>query len=235
MKKYKKCNMCGAIKHIDEFYKSKNGFHNGTQSYKIYPTCKECRKLKRREAYEKEKGKTNYIYRFINKNGEVIYIGKTNNISARIHNHLSDSGHLTKECYEQIDKIQFMITGSHILTDIKELYYINLYKPQFNYIHNHNSPAFIISDFVKDEWVDYNKDQVKKINYSDLNITLEDNIMKIKSLFKRNRSNSHTVYIEYLYKDGSSKQKRIKKFKEEQEAIKLIERLNEYFNYWRNE
>ena len=44
----------------------------------------------------------NYIYRFKNKNQEVIYIGKTIDLENRIKKHK----HLENKCYEEVETVE---------------------------------------------------------------------------------------------------------------------------------
>ena len=49
-----------------------------------------------------------YLYRFINKEGEVIYIGRTNDIKRRLlREHFTNNTHLPNECYLEIEKIEY--------------------------------------------------------------------------------------------------------------------------------
>ena len=224
----KKCSLCLQFKPLNEFSTVKRVLSNGVQKVCPVESCKSCRNKKRRVKYQEEKNSgVRYIYRFADKNGNIIYIGKTNNLKIRIRNHLSTKGHLPKECYEKIYKIEFMVVCSDVLMDIKELYYINLYKPRFNYINKHNSPSFIISDFVSDKWIDYNDFNLYYINNIN-NIKLltkdyhESDMKNVKSIFKRKRGNKYAVYIEYCDFNDKVIQKRKASFETALEADKLI-------------
>ena len=48
-----------------------------------------------------------FIYKFISYDGDIIYIGKTNDIKKRMKQHFGPYPHLPKECYEQVEKILF--------------------------------------------------------------------------------------------------------------------------------
>ena len=50
-----------------------------------------------------------YLYRFINKEGEVIYIGRTNDIKRRfLREHFTNNTHLPNKCYLEIEKIEYV-------------------------------------------------------------------------------------------------------------------------------
>lgn len=76
--------------------------------------------------------KAGTVYKFINIEDEVVYVGKTKgNVHERIYSH-SKNGHLPKQCYECVNKIEYIETVSKADMDILELYFINKYKPIFN-------------------------------------------------------------------------------------------------------
>lgn len=82
-----------------------------------------------------------YIYRFLNKDGEVIYIGKTEkDIKARMGSH-SD---LPIECYKSVVSIQYVpINYLYDLSKI-EKYYIVKHKPKYNKQHIKNVNDFLL-------------------------------------------------------------------------------------------
>lgn len=71
-------------------------------------------------------------YRFINEYGKVIYVGSAKNIDRRIHSHWSKSGHLPKECYDSVARVEILKTESYGKALDYEIYFINRYKPKFN-------------------------------------------------------------------------------------------------------
>ena len=73
-----------------------------------------------------------YVYRFIDCEGNVIYFGKTVNIDLRIQQHFSDKGHLPKECYRSVAKIEYQKYKTESDSLIMETYYITKYSPRYN-------------------------------------------------------------------------------------------------------
>lgn len=68
-----------------------------------------------------------YIYKFIDDNDSVIYVGKATSIQSRIGSH----NHLPNECYESVKKVEYAkVSESDVL--IYEPYYINIHNPTFN-------------------------------------------------------------------------------------------------------
>lgn len=139
---------------IKEYTKSGEKFYcinpryviNGELNYKIYSLFKEdintlfpnipkevinlWEYLQSEECFKIEENKY-YVYRFLNKYEEVIYVGRTNNISNRIKQHLS-SGHLPSDCYSLINKIEYIELETFTDILIYEIYYINKYLPIYN-------------------------------------------------------------------------------------------------------
>ena len=74
-----------------------------------------------------------YVYRFLDKSQNVIYVGKSKLELERRFNHHQ---HLPKECYAMVDKIQFIVCKTESDMSIKEIYYINKYKSTEHYFFN---------------------------------------------------------------------------------------------------
>lgn len=68
------------------------------------------------------------LYRFLSKEGEVIYVGKSIDVVRRIKSH----NHLSQECYEKTKVIEWIPIANDSDLNVYEMYYINLYKPIFN-------------------------------------------------------------------------------------------------------
>lgn len=74
-----------------------------------------------------------YVYRFLDKSQNVIYVGKSKqDLEIRFLGHL----HLPKECYVKVHKIQFISCKTESDMSIKEIYYINKYKSTEHYFFN---------------------------------------------------------------------------------------------------
>lgn len=69
------------------------------------------------------------MYRFLNDNNEILYIGKT---IQTLSNRLSGHYHLPEECYSSTRKIEFAECNSKADLSIYESYYINKFKPIYN-------------------------------------------------------------------------------------------------------
>lgn len=73
-----------------------------------------------------------YVYRFVDNKGRVIYYGKTVNIDARMGQHFGGKGHLSKECYKSVAKIEYQKYKTESDALIMEQYYICKYDPRYN-------------------------------------------------------------------------------------------------------
>lgn len=83
-----------------------------------------------------------YIYKFINRVEEIIYIGKTNNFNRRLVNeHFTPRGHLSEDCYRETSYVKYAQVLSENDAKVYELNLIERYKPKYN-IQNTQGGAF---------------------------------------------------------------------------------------------
>ena len=74
-----------------------------------------------------------FVYKFISDKNQVLYVGKTVNMDARMKQHFSKKSHLHGSgLYEQIQRIEYMTCKNEFEALQKELIYINFYKPRYN-------------------------------------------------------------------------------------------------------
>ena len=92
------------------------------EKIKRNPQCRIKRKRGRRRSVN------NCVYRFLNELDEVIYVGKAKNLKNRLGSHT----HLPPECYEERQKIEYVVFETEADMDFAERYYISKYKPKFN-------------------------------------------------------------------------------------------------------
>lgn len=117
-----------------------------------------------------------YVYRFLNKKGEIIYIGKTKELMKRIKSH----NHLSKLCYNNVDKIEYITLNNQDEMSIYERYLINKYNPKYNREYKNNSTFEF--ELPEKEWKEYlysfkniTKD-IKHIDIGDCFLICEDDI-----------------------------------------------------------
>lgn len=72
------------------------------------------------------------VYEFLNKNEEIIYIGQTTDISDRLKNHFSYTGHLDKKCYEEVSRIRYATYNLKGDMELMETYLITKHLPLYN-------------------------------------------------------------------------------------------------------
>lgn len=92
----------------------------------------------------------NYIYRFKNKNQEVIYIGKTIDLENRIKKHK----HLENKCYEEVETVEYITLNTIDDMDIAERYLIAKYKPKYNKIYKYTCITLSINDLDNIIWTE---------------------------------------------------------------------------------
>ena len=219
----KKCCNCKEIKPLKDF-----GIRNRKDSkgnlYKTHNSiCKICNseKVKQRYYDMKEKG-LRFVYRLIDENDEIVYVGKTESLPTRTNQHFSKNGHLYPKIKGEKLRLQYIAMASTSLMQIREIYYINLYKPKYNTIFMNNEPSIFISDFEKDVWLDYSPGEEIAIQNK---LGQFNEFQKIKTIFKRKRRNKFYVYIEIYTTDEKTKQILKGSFLDESEADKLLDLL----------
>ena len=102
-----------------------------------------------------------YVYRFIDIRGNVIYYGKTLDMQNRMKNHFT-KGHLPKECYQSVAKIEYQKYKTESDALIMETYFITKYSPKYNKLGKSRDVPTITLD--EKEWKTYKvlKKQVEK-------------------------------------------------------------------------
>ena len=103
-----------------------------------------------------------YTYRFKDIYDNTIYIGYTGQkMSERMNQHFT-KGHLPKECYKSVAKIEYIKWKTKSDAQVMEVYFINKYKPKFNKQDKRSDTLTIQLD--EKEWKTYQvlKNQVEK-------------------------------------------------------------------------
>ncbi|MCR8746218.1 GIY-YIG nuclease family protein [Romboutsia lituseburensis] len=73
------------------------------------------------------------VYRFLDRDKNIIYIGMTNNAWRRIMNqHFKPNGHLSQDCYSQTARVDIVKLDNNLECKSLEEYLIDKYKPKFN-------------------------------------------------------------------------------------------------------
>lgn len=98
-----------------------------------------------------------YVYRFRDKAGKVLYVGKTKNMKNRFKQHFGKAGHLPSECYARVERVEYFQVPDELLQSIYELVYINKYKPPYNTKDKYDSKSSLggYMQLQKQEWLTY--------------------------------------------------------------------------------
>ena len=96
----------------------------------------------------------NAVYRFLNIDGEVIYIGKAKDLQRRLRNHK----HLPKECYQEKVVTQFAVFKFEDEMDLAERILISKHNPKYNKVFGNKNIEFNIELMDNLKW--YNYDQI---------------------------------------------------------------------------
>ena len=72
------------------------------------------------------------VYYFLNKTGEIIYIGKSNNIYHRAQGHFNSDIKKSKKMLNDLYNVDFVITGSELVALLLESEEIKKHKPKYN-------------------------------------------------------------------------------------------------------
>lgn len=125
-----------------------------------------------------------YVYRFLDKNNNVLYVGKTNNINRRIlREHFTVNTHLEAQCYLETEKVEYVKFQNESEQVVYEASLINYLKPKYNKQFNDNGKIKIeIPDFewTEFEWEFAGQKELMKMMKSD-KIQLEDSLASVVS------------------------------------------------------
>ena len=111
------------------------------------------------------------LYCFKNKQGEIIYIGKADDIYARLKNHK----HLCTECYEELYTIEYTIINNKADRDILELLLVSKLQPKYNkQLKYTDKPTLVINSSIMLLWQNANP---KEYNF----IRQHENYLKHKT------------------------------------------------------
>ncbi len=72
------------------------------------------------------------VYYIHNADGEIIYIGKSNNIKKRINQHFTNTSQKSKKIQQQVSTVTYEATGSELVALLKESEEIKRLKPIYN-------------------------------------------------------------------------------------------------------
>ena len=94
-----------------------------------------------------------YVYKFISRESEVLYVGRTTDIRVRVRDHSKE-----KEFYNEVFKIKYAEFDSATDMKITELILINTLSPKHNINDVTNSTIYRVPEL---EWKDYDPEKEK--------------------------------------------------------------------------
>jgi excinuclease ABC subunit C len=95
------------------------------------------------------------VYRFLNKDGTILYVGKANDLKSRVSSYFVNTNLLygkTKALVAQIDKIKITTVESELEALLLEAFYIKQFKPKYNIRLMDNKSYIRIRITVKDPY-----------------------------------------------------------------------------------
>lgn len=95
----------------------------------------------------------NIVYRFIDANGEIIYVGKAENLLNRLNGHK----HLPDECYHRVARLEYCKFDSYDDLYLAEPYFIAKWKPEYNQDYKNRNYSFSIAELENREWKEFNQ------------------------------------------------------------------------------
>ena len=112
----------------------------------------------------KEAKMRNCVYRFLNKDNKVIYVGKAKDLKSRILNHK----HLSEECYKERNKVEYVRFVSEDDMDFAERYYIMKFNPKYNTVLSNKIFNITSSELDEKMWTEYTGEEVivKELKYN---------------------------------------------------------------------
>src|SRR5690606_24367976 len=72
------------------------------------------------------------VYYMYDKEGEIIFIGKTKNIKKRVNQHFTNVGNLARKLQKETKKVAYEVTGSELLAILKEYWESSKNRPKYN-------------------------------------------------------------------------------------------------------
>lgn len=192
--KQKKCKECKMSKPINKFRrnaKAKDG---------CVSVCEDCIGKKTIKTKRNIQHANYYVYRFLDKDDNIIYVGKTVNMLARMRNHIGKalSLKLTENeflMYPNVYKIEYCEVESDYCMNIYEIHYICKYNPPFNVDYKStNQKLFNLPELTWDLYVF--KSYIENVQRH--HIMKFGNAISIKSKMKRDPAFYKKIINQYL-------------------------------------
>ncbi len=114
------------------------------------------------------------VYYFYNKEGDIVYIGKSINIKKRVMSHFAKQTAKAKKLYEQVWEIQYEVTGSELVALLLESQEIKTHHPIINKAQRSRSYPYAIYTYENQEgYLCLNFAKLNKKQKTSLNVIQE--------------------------------------------------------------
>lgn len=170
-----------------------------------------------------------YVYKMYDENEELLYIGKTTNIEARINQHFSKDTIEKQSWKEDVVYIDYYEFKTKVDMDIMELYYIALERPKHNELSTDTEKPQIS--------IIYTCKEPKKINRKPIKQKIIE--ININKETKNQMINNLNIYEGRINDIGKKKNSKIKQpltrtwfMENDEETLKQL--MNNITNYFKN-
>ena len=107
------------------------------------------------------------VYRFLDKDNHILYIGKSKRFKSRMLDHLRGNSNVGKECISKIKRIEFLDFSNECDMDIFEIYAINYFQPLYNKSNKSRVGIGDIKIYMPQKWNELNLDTFKDTMYQE--------------------------------------------------------------------
>ena len=101
----------------------------------------------------------NCVYRFLDKDNNIIYIGKAKNLKNRLNGH----NHLPKECYEERKKTEYVSFKNENDMDFAERYFICKESPKYNEVLSNKPISINVTSLDMISWTNFSNKVEKNV------------------------------------------------------------------------
>ncbi len=81
------------------------------------------------------------LYYMYNKDGEIIYLGRSKDIKRRVNKHFTKDGEKARKLQKETKKVTFELTGSELIAHLKENEELQINRPRFNEWQDYIEPS----------------------------------------------------------------------------------------------
>lgn len=160
----------------------------------------------------------NCVYRFLNNNNEIIYIGKAVDLKNRMNNHT----HLPVKCYEEKCKIEYTEFETEDDMDFAERYYILRENPKYNTVLSNKNMNISSFDLNNRLWKIYgNKNHRTESNIRENSLSYEDKLNLLNKDLELANMKYYT--LDDLWKEDRNNELIIMKVKDAKEDLDIIQ------------